>query len=390
MIVPFSRPLIGDEERAAVDEVLRGSILTNGGRVRAFEEAFQDFAGGGMAVAVSSCTAALHMSCLALGIGPGDEVIVPALTHVATANAVELTGASCRFVDSHQESGNLDPDLLEPISKNTKAIIVVHFLGRPGYMRSVLAIARKHNLAVIEDCAHALGAHHNDIHVGLIGDVGCFSFYPCKNITTGEGGMLLTRRPEIAERARELREFGKREYPVTGDLRSWQKIHNYDFASVGLNYRMTEIAGAIGFRQLPRVAAWARERAFNYEVLKTAFLSMGMEVLDSVGTQGASHYAISALIEPSIREDLRRGLFNDLIETSIYYPKPVPYWGHYQQKYGARKGSVPVSEEIAGRSITFPVGPHLKKKHIELIVKSMNGHLSKLGENCKQSSLITA
>ena len=158
-------------------------------------------------------------------------------------------------------------------------------------MRSVLAIARKHNLAVIEDCAHALGAHHNDIHVGLIGDVGCFSFYPCKNITTGEGGMLLTRRPEIAERARELREFGKREYPVTGDLRSWQKIHNYDFASVGLNYRMSEVEAAMGIEQLKKAPAWWSKRRANYVHLKAALESRGFKVLDSEGGQGSAYYA---------------------------------------------------------------------------------------------------
>ena len=378
MHVSFNRPLIGDEERKAVNEVLKGKILTNGGQVRAFEEAFQEFVGGGMAVAVSSCTAALHLACLALKIGPGDEVIVPALTHVATAHAVELTGATCRFVDVHPESGNLDPDLLGPVSKKTKAIIVVHFLGRPGYMRSILAVARERGLAVIEDCAHALGATHNDVHVGLIGDVGCFSFYPCKHVTTGEGGMLLTRRPEIAEAARELREFGKREFPVAGDLRQWQKIYNYDFVGIGLNYRMTEVAGAIGVKQLTRLKHWLNVRRLNYETLKNSFESMGLKVLDSVGTQQASYYAISVLIDPTMRDDLRRLLFNNLIETSIYYPKPVPSWGYYLEKYKLMDWTFPVSERIARESITFSTGPHLKREHLEFVVSMTKTHLTGL------------
>ena len=171
--------MIGLEEHRAVQAVLTGRYLTNAAQTRAFEEQFEAFAGGGRAVAVASCTAALHLAALGLDIGVGASVVVPALTHVATVHAIELTGATCIFVDCHPESGNLDPDMIEAkLRKDTKAISVVHFLGRPSYMRSIMDIARRHKLAVIEDCALALGAKHNDIHVGLIGDVGCFSFSP--------------------------------------------------------------------------------------------------------------------------------------------------------------------------------------------------------------------
>src|SRR5258707_585820 len=186
--IPFGRPWIFEEERAAVQRVLEGHILTHGPEGKAFEAAFADFVGtGASCLTVSSCMAALHLAYLHFGIGSGDEVIVPAQTHVATAHAVEWTGATPVFVDCDRATGNLTVDAIAAaMTPRTRAISVVHFVGIPCDMPPIVALARERGLAVVEDCAIALGARRNGTHVGLFGDAGCFSFYPVKHITTGE------------------------------------------------------------------------------------------------------------------------------------------------------------------------------------------------------------
>ena len=199
--IPFGKPLIGDGERDAVAEVLAGTTLTHGPRVKEFEAAFAQFTGAPWAIATSTCWAALHLSYMAIDLGPGDEVIVPAQTHVATAHAVEICGAKPVFCDAEPRTGNMDLDQLESlITDRTRALGLVHYLGRPVDMGRFMEIARRHDLYVVEDCAVALGATYDDVHVGLHGDIGCFSFYPVKHITTGEGGMVITRRDDLADR----------------------------------------------------------------------------------------------------------------------------------------------------------------------------------------------
>lgn len=348
MKVYFGLPMMGKEEWKAAEFALRKKrYLTSAGQVAAFEEAFQNFVGGGNAVAVSSCTAALHLALLAYDIGPGDEVIVPALTFVAMAHVVEAVGAKPVFVDAHPESGNIDPDLIEEkITKNTRAISVVHLLGRACHMRSILDIARRHDLPVIEDCALALGSKHWEQHVGLIGDIGCFSFYPVKHITTGEGGILLTKHSGIAEKARRQRGFGRTKSP-------------YDCKEFGLNYRMTEMQGAIGQVQLKRLPGFLKTRHRNYMRLRAR---LDLERIDS---DCGSHYAFSVMLDN--RDDVAKRLISHHVETSIYYPVPVPHLTYYREKYG--KSSFPVAEEISRRNLTLPVGPHLSESHVEYLIE---------------------
>ena len=192
--IPFGKPWMGDEEKQAVLEVLSGDVLTHGPQSKAFEEEFAQFMGGGYCVSVSSGMAALHLSYLEMGIGAGDEVIVPAETHVATAHAVEMVGAKPVFLDCDPRTGNIDVKKLESLlTKKTKAISMVHFLAVPCELDAIMKIANKHGLKVIEDCALAIGARYKGTHVGLVGDAGCFSFYPVKHITTGDGGMFVTK-----------------------------------------------------------------------------------------------------------------------------------------------------------------------------------------------------
>ena len=199
--IPFGKPLIGAEEKEAVMQVLNSPILVHGPKTKAFETAFASYAGAPYAISVSSCTAAMHLSYFYLGISKGDEVIVPAQTHTATAHAVELCGAKPVFIDSEKDTGNIDLDQIESaITENTKALSVVHYLGMPVNMEKIVEIAKKHNLFVVEDCALAIGSYFKGTHAGLYGDVGCFSFYPVKHMTTAEGGMLITKHKEIADK----------------------------------------------------------------------------------------------------------------------------------------------------------------------------------------------
>jgi dTDP-4-amino-4,6-dideoxygalactose transaminase len=359
--VRFARPVLGKEELSAVHEVLRKAHrrpLTSGGRVIQFEEAFQDFVGGGRAVAVTSCMAALHLACLCLELGSGDEVICPALTHPATAHAIALTGAKPVFCDAHIESGNLDPDLLPALlTSRTKALSLVQFLGKPAYMMSCVDFARRHNLRIIEDCALALGASHSGRHVGLIGDVGCFSFYPAKHMTTGEGGMLLTNNPLLAAKAKRLRAFGY------GDNR------DADITEIGLNYRMTDMQGAIGLEQLKRVPGFLMRRRDNAAFLRRALKAIGLtEVL---GTD----YALSVLIPT--RDRVKERFVSIGIETSIYYPRPVPYHPVYS---GA--GTFPVAGRICGEGLALSVGPHLDHGHMRLMADSLALVLGELDADC--------
>lgn len=207
--VKFGKPIIGQEEMDAVMEVLSGDILVHGPKAHEFEEHFAAFTGANHAISVSSCTAALHLSYFVLGIGKGDEVIVPAQSHVATAHAVELTGAKPVFVDAEPSTGNIDIDRIEAnITPATKAISLVHFLGMPVDMDRIMKIATSRNLRVVEDCALAIGTYFKGKHAGLFGDTGCFSFYPVKHFTTAEGGMILTKTPEHAHKFGRQKAFG--------------------------------------------------------------------------------------------------------------------------------------------------------------------------------------
>ena len=381
--IPFGRPVLGAAERDAVLEVLQGHLLTHGPRVEQFERAFAAFTDVGHAVAVNSCTAGLHLAWLFSGIGPGDEVIVPALTHVATAHAVELCGARCVFVDAEPATGNLDLDQLEAsITGRTRGIAVVHFLGRPVDMERVMALAKRHELFVVEDCALALGATFRGRHVGLFGDAGAFSFYPVKHITTAEGGMLVTRREDLAREAACQRAFGidrniVERRPVPG---------SYDVVRLGHNYRMSELAGALGLAQMARLDAFLARRRAN-----DAALAAGLREIDEIETvpSGAdARCADSCYCRAIVLPEALAGVRTELIEalrergvgTSIYYPRPVPDLSWYRERYGDPAGFAdkrfPVAARLSARSIALPVGPHLDAEDMAYVVDALKEALT--------------
>jgi perosamine synthetase len=373
-MIPFGKPILGDEERAAVADVMSGSTLTHGPRVKDFEGSFAEFTGAPHAIATATCMASLHLAYLYLEIGPGDEVLVPAQTHVAMAHAVQVCGAKPVFVDAEPDTGGIDLDQLESlVSERTRAISVVHYLGLPVDMERVLEIARRNDLFVVEDCAIALGATIDGVHVGLHGDIGCFSFYPVKHITTGEGGMVITTRDDVADRVSKQRAFGI-DKSVLADRRHTAA---YEIEYSGLNYRMGEMGAAIGVEQMKRLPGFLEERERNFERLAAGLSEVdGLRLLDTShhGARRSSHYCLTAVLDAGLQEQ-RAEIIEQLkqrgIGTSVYYPKPLSETRFYAETYDIPRGSHSVAAEISYGSIAFPVGPHLGESDPETIVEGV-------------------
>lgn len=359
--IPFGKPWITDLERQAVLEVLQGDILTHGPQNRAFEEEFVAFIGDGAhCVAVSSGMAALHLAYFEMEIGPGDEVIVPAQTHTATAHAVEVMGAWPVFIDCEPDTGNIDSNQLEAlITPHTKAISLVHFLGIPCNMDAIMSVAERHRVKVVEDCALAVGARYKGRHVGLFGDAACFSFYPVKHITTGDGGMFATRHQHVAEKVRKARAFG-----VDRSFAERTIPGMYDVPTLGLNYRMSDINAALGRKQLSRIDENLRRRRDNFAQLKMALSGLEhVSVIDAQDSASAnSHYCLSIVLDgplAKLRNQIMSRLNQAGVGTSVYYPQPVPRMTYYQRKYGYRPEAFSQAARISDQSIALPVGPHL-------------------------------
>jgi perosamine synthetase len=367
--IPFGKPLIGKEEKKAVEKVLSGPILVHGPESEEFESSFASFTKAPHAVSVSSCTAGMHLIYHALGFGQGDEVIVPSQTHVATAHAVELTGARPVFVDAESTTGNIDIAAIEAaITSKTRAIAVVHYLGVPVNMDQISNIAKKYSLFVLEDCALSVGASFNGIHTGLLGDAGCFSFYPVKHITTAEGGMVILKDKSLAEKIRLLKAFGVNrshgERKIPGE---------YDVTSLGYNYRMSEIHAAIGIEQMKKIPTFLQKRKENFIALEASLSGLdGFRILPQPinETRISSHYCMGILLESKLidkRPEIMNRLKSMGIGTSIYYPHPVPHMSYYKEKYGALQ--CPNAELISNSIIALPVGPHLNNLDMETIAK---------------------
>lgn len=376
--IAFGKPIFGEEEGKAVLQVMASGTLVHGPKLKEFEEAFGRFTGAPYCVAVANCTAALHLAYFYLGLGAGDEVIVPAQTHTATAHAVELAGAKPVFVDAEPVTGNIDISRIEAaITPRTRAISIVHFLGMPVEMDRVMAIARKRNLFVVEDCALATGTYYDGAHAGLHGDVGCFSFYPAKHMTTSEGGMLITRHEKVAQAIGRQRAFGMDRH--VGE----RKIPGvYDVQGLGFNYRMSEINAAIGVEQLKRLPGFLARRAENHRALSRSLAGTeGISMLLSERPGSThSHYCHTVILEDRKapkRVEIIKYLNESGVGTSIYYPHPVPYMTYYRQKYGYKEGDFPVAARISDHSIALPVGPHLGLKEMETIAETLKKALSR-------------
>jgi len=378
--IEFARPIIGEEEKQAVMECLNSPQLVHGPRSLEFEESFVAFMGGGFATSTSSATTALQLAYLTLGIGSGDEVIVPSLTHVATANAVLSVGAKPVFVDVNLHDGNISVDqVIQAITPKTKAICVVHFLGVPVDMNEIIKVAKSNDLYVVEDCALALGARVEGKHVGLIGDFGAFSFYPAKHITTGEGGMLVSKESDLINLSKKIKAFyydknvGDRKIPGL-----------YDIVGFGLNLRMSEIAATLGIAQLKRVKGFLEKRKHNYEVLdqNIGISKFGNLLPNSRSGAESANYCASFVLKPEFTEKRNTiaSQMNEIgIGTSIYYPIALPLSAFYKSKPALSKTiSYNNAFYVSNSNIALGVGPHLEDDDMRYIAENLTAVLEKV------------
>ncbi|WP_440952431.1 DegT/DnrJ/EryC1/StrS family aminotransferase [Methanococcoides sp. FTZ1] len=353
-MIPIAKPDIGNEEIDAVSEVLASGIIAEGERVGEFESAFADYIGAEHAIAVNSGTAALHTALLAHGIGKGDEVITTSFSFIATANSIAYTGAKPVFVDIEAETFNIDVDLIEnSITRDTKALMPVHLYGHPAEMKAINEIADDHDLVIIEDACQAHGATYNGQKVGSFG-TGAFSFYPTKNMTTSEGGIITTNDSEIARKARMIRAHGSQE--------------RYLHEMIGYNFRMTDIAAAIGLVQLKKLEGYNNARKRNASKLSERLKDIpGVTV--PVIRKGCDHVFHQYTIRVKNRDEVVACLKQSGIGTGVYYPIPI----HMQPTYIEARYNcdLPVCEKAAKEVISLPVHPGVSEQDIEQIIENV-------------------
>ena len=355
----FGSPTIGEEEIAEVVDSLRSGWVGTGPKVQRFESMLSDYVGVPHCRCVSSCTAALILAMQVLGIGPGDEVLVPAMTFVASANAVEHAQATPVLVDSEPATGLIDLDAAEAaITTRTRAIMPVHLGGRPIDMERLNELRDRHGLIVIEDAAHALGAEWHGSRIGTFGNVTAFSFYVTKNISTIEGGALATDRAEVAEEVERLALHGL-------SLGAWQRFsdtgfRHYEVVRPGYKYNMTDVQAALGLHQLPRLDEWIDRRAELWERYDQllAGLPLVTPAPPAPDTRHARHL-YQVLLEPDAplsRDELLQGLTELNIGTGVHY-RAVHLHPYYRERYGLAPEDFPVANTISERTLSLPLGP---------------------------------
>jgi perosamine synthetase len=353
--IPVYRPsLIGNEKKYVEDCLDSTWISSKGKYISLFEENFAQYIGAKYAVGVCNGTVALHLALVALGIGPGDEVIVPSFTYIASVNAIAYTGAKPVFVDSLRDTWQMNPeDVDSKINEKTKAIMVVHLYGHPCNMDKLTAIARKNKIYVIEDCAEAIGSRYSDKHVGTFGDISTFSFFGNKTITTGEGGMVVTNNDELHLKCTHYRGQG-----LAMDRQYWHDV-------IGYNYRMTNICAAIGLAQLENIELFVFEKQRVASKYKSLLKDSQIEYHDTTAQVFHSYWMFSILLENEEKRDIvREKLRNYGIET-----RPLFYPVHTMPMYIGLSEKLEVAEDISVRGINLPSYPALSNEEIENIVR---------------------
>lgn len=372
--LPFCLPTIGDDEINEVVETLKSGWITTGPKTQKFEEMFKEYIGSKHAIALSSCTAGLHLSLVASGVGSGDEVITSPFTFAATANVVVHQGAKPVFVDIDEETYNIDPEKIEDkISDKTKAIIPVHYAGQSCEMDEILKIAGAHEITVIEDAAHAVGSKYKGRNIGTLGDLAAFSFYATKNLTTAEGGMVTTDNDEFADNMRTWRLHGMskgawKRYSARG---SWY----YEILFPGYKYNMTDIQASLGIHQLSKLEGFLKAREKLAERYTKAFSDM------------------PEIIEPSVRKHMRHAwhlypiqVNTDLLKigrdkfiealraenigTSVHF---IPLSRHpfYQKTFGYKEEDFPVTDSVYGGILSLPLFPRMSMDDLDDVVEAV-------------------
>ncbi len=348
--VPLAKPVMGEREKAAVASVIDDGMLADGPRVRAFEDEFADYCNADHAVGVANGTAALHAALIGLGIGPGDTVVTTPLSFIATANAARLVGADVAFADVDPETGNLDPAAVEATLADVddpSALIAVHLYGHPAPLGPLMDLADDYGIPLIEDAAQAHGARYQGEPVGAIGDVGCFSFYPTKNMTTAEGGMVVTDRDEIRDRVSRFSNHGRTE--------------DGSFAHVGHNFRMTSVAAALGRAQLERLPSFVEARREHARELTAVLADTAIEpptVADDV-----DHAWHQYTVQSPNRDDLATALGEVGIDTGVYYPRAL----HQEAPYRDENHEAPVAVDLTQRVLSLPVHPGLSRDDRQIL-----------------------
>lgn len=373
MYIPYGRQTIDESDIEAVVEVLKSDYLTTGPKVAEFEQKVADYVGARYAVAVSNGTAALHVACLAAGIGKGDEVITTPVTFAASSNCVLYCGGTPVFADINPVTYNIEPAEIEKhITARTKAIIPVHYTGQPCDMEAITAIAKKHNLLVIEDAAHALGAEYQGKKIGSISDMTCFSFHPVKPITTGEGGMVVTNDEELYKRLVLYRSHGitrEREW-MTADEGPWY----YEQVALGYNYRITDISCALGINQMKKLddfIARRRQIAAYYDEAFAGVEGLQVPVQSADGASGWHLYMVQVLHKE--RSEVFARLREAGIGVNVHYI-PVYQFPYYQQ-HGYADCHCPNAEQFYGNAISLPIFPRLTREQQDYVIEQIKNFL---------------
>ncbi|MCY3552251.1 MAG: DegT/DnrJ/EryC1/StrS family aminotransferase [Candidatus Poribacteria bacterium] len=369
--VPFSRPWIDDTEIEAVSQVLASKWISTGNRVREFERSFAEYLGAKHAIAVSSCTAALHLSLVVAGIGSGDEVITTPYTFTATAEAIRYVGAKPVFVDINPDTLNIDISKIEQaVTPRTKAILPVHIAGIACDMDAIQDICQNHNLVLIDDAAHAIPTEYKGQSIGNIGDLSAFSFYANKNLTTGEGGMITTNNDAFAEPLRTMRLHG-----IDKDAWSRQSqrdIWRYDITTEGYKYNMTDIQAAMGLCQLMKLNKQHERRRNFAQIYKTElakFPQISTPVIPDNPREHSWHLYIIQL-QNGKRDEFVASLSEANVECSVHYI-PLHLFEFYQEKYGYRVGDFPYAEAAYERVVSLPLHPGLTDGDIHTVVAAI-------------------
>lgn len=376
----FGSPQILRNETSEVVATMKSSWLGTGPRVAFFEEDFKKYKGATCAIAVNSCTAALHLSLLAAGIGKGDEVITTPMTFCSTVNTIIHTGATPVLADVKLETMNINPDQIEKmVTKKTKAILPVHFAGRPCEMDKICAIAKRHNLMIIEDCAHAIETEYHGEKAGNFGQFGCFSFYATKNVTTGEGGMITTKTERCANRLKILALHG-----MSKD--AWKRFSDkgykhYQVVECGYKYNMMDLQAAIGIHQLKRVEKNWKRRKKIWSIYNKAFADLPITLPSPIETDTRHAYHLYSILIDKKRTGISRDEFLDImtqkgIGVGVHYLS-IPEHEYYKKTFGWKPQDYPKAMVIGRQTVSLPISPKLTGQEIDYITETIKAVLSK-------------
>jgi dTDP-4-amino-4,6-dideoxygalactose transaminase len=372
--IPFVAHLLEEDDIQAVLEVLRSNWIISGPKVAEFEEKFREYLGCRYAIALNSCSACLHVLLASLNIGEGDEIITTPFTFVATLNAILYQKATPIFVDVREDTFNMDPEKIEEaITKNTKAILLVHYGGQPAQLDEIYEIAKRYNILVLEDAAHAIGAEYKGKKIGSFGKGVCFSFHAVKNIISGEGGMIATDSIEVAQKAKKLRFFG-----IETDAWKRAKSEDYWFYEVtefGFKYNMMDTQAAMGISQLKKVERFQKIRDSYAQMYNQAFKDLEEieipTILPEVKTSWHLYVIKLNLDKLSInRNEFVRRLRDLGVGSNVHY-LPLHMHGYFQNHLPYKYGDFPVCEDLYKRIVSLPLYQKLKKEEVEIVIEKV-------------------